>query len=251
MTEVAENPPAVEQRKLPPFGINMHAPWSTLPLAVIDFETDGANLYGCEPVQLGIVRYEANGGPYKETGSFSTLLNPGRPIDPGATEIHKITDAMVADAMTAEQLFSESVKARIVFQLLEGALPVAFNAPFDRTIWLRKASAVPEETAPAFDRSLPWLCPLVLLRVIDRYAKGAGRFKLENACVRHGVPFNQDDAHDALYDCRATAGLLQSFLSSGKIKGHARVHDMLTHIEQQRAFQEADFRNFRIKVTTP
>lgn len=64
------------------------------PLCVFDLEATGADPLQDRIVDVCVIRREPDGS---ET-TFSSLVDPGVPIPPEATAIHKITDAMVAGA---------------------------------------------------------------------------------------------------------------------------------------------------------
>jgi DNA polymerase III subunit epsilon len=64
------------------------------PLAFFDLETTGVRIGRDRIVQIGIVRLLPGGGRER----YQTLVRPGIPIPPEATEVHGITDADVADA---------------------------------------------------------------------------------------------------------------------------------------------------------
>jgi DNA polymerase-3 subunit epsilon len=164
-----------------------NAPWPSVPVVCLDVETTGVRPGIDRAVQVGIVRFESG----VVVGEFGALLNPGRPIPQEATAIHGITDEMVAEAVDIESLF----KASRVVELLNGAQPCAFNASFDKAF-------VPTFTA---DHAWPWLDPLTLVRAVDRYARGAGRHRLEVAAARHGIEMK--GAHDAVVDARACGQL--------------------------------------------
>jgi len=61
----------------------------------------------------------------EKSHQFSTLVNPQRSIDPGASRVNGITAAMVADAPTFDQIIPQ------LQPLLNGRILVAHNAPFD------------------------------------------------------------------------------------------------------------------------
>ena len=61
---------------------------------VFDLETTGVNTAGDDIIEISAIK--AKGG--KQVDTFSTLVNPGRPIPYYATQINGITDEMVEDA---------------------------------------------------------------------------------------------------------------------------------------------------------
>lgn len=218
-------------------------PWTAYPLLVVDFETDGPDPLTCEPVSFAAVRYELDehGAFYEEKGAFYSLVNPGRPIAPESTEIHGITDEHVRDAPPFELLCCTPE----LIKLAEGALPVAYNTAFDRTVFHRHVSG-PE--LPLFNGTQRWLCALVMIRKIDRYARGTGRHKLTNVAVRYGVPMSEGEAHNALNDVRCTARVLFSLMRIGKVNGRVKLGRMLDYIDACRAEQDQNYRDYQAKL---
>ena len=95
---------------------------STLDFVAFDTETTGLYPASESLVEVAAVRFDLKTGA-KEY--FQTLVNPGKPIPWEAARVHGITDEMVFDAPPAEKILPA------FFQFLEGAIPVAHNAPFD------------------------------------------------------------------------------------------------------------------------
>jgi DNA polymerase-3 subunit epsilon len=95
---------------------------STLDFAAFDTETTGLRPHSEFLVEIAAVRFRVESGA-KEY--FQTLVNPGVPIPWQATNVHGITDAMVRSAPPLAAVLPS------FFQFLEGAIPVAHNAPFD------------------------------------------------------------------------------------------------------------------------
>src|SRR5579864_9414065 len=60
----------------------------------VDLESTGTNVSADKIVQLSFARFERGGA----VEAFTTYVNPARPIPPQTTEIHGITDDMVAGA---------------------------------------------------------------------------------------------------------------------------------------------------------
>ena len=91
------------------------------PFTVFDFETTGMSPVFDRVVELAALRIDADG----EESTFHALVNPGRAIPPEVTNIHHITDDMVADAPR----FSAVAKEFLVFA--DESTLVAHNARFD------------------------------------------------------------------------------------------------------------------------
>ncbi|MFI5382244.1 MAG: exonuclease domain-containing protein [Tepidisphaerales bacterium] len=93
-----------------------------IPLAVVDTETTGASAAFCDRVcEVGIVRVE--GG--REVDRYQALINPMRPISPGASAITGITNEMVADAPEFSSLLPR------ILPMLRGAVLMGHNVAFD------------------------------------------------------------------------------------------------------------------------
>lgn len=95
---------------------------STLEFVAFDTETTGLYPSSEALVEIAAVRFDLVSGAREY---FQTLVNPGRPIPFMATRIHGISDEMVFDAPRVEQAMPQFL------QFIQGAIPVAHNAPFD------------------------------------------------------------------------------------------------------------------------
>lgn len=164
--------------------------------AVIDVETTG--LRHCRHhrvVEVAVVHVDRVGAV---TDEWCTLINPQRSV--GQKRIHGITAADVLHAPTFGQI------AAAVVERLAGRVVVAHNLVFD-TMHL----------AAEFDR-LGVATPLRAVRGVCtmRWARsflpdGTGR-SLRRCCQAAGLRVEQ--AHSALYDARAAAGLLAYYLAA-------------------------------------
>jgi len=86
-----------------------------------DLETTGIQPKTDAVIEIGAVRFRNA----EAVGTFSTLINPGRPIPPEASAVNGITDDMVAGRAGIETVLTELAD-------FCGELPlVAHNAPFD------------------------------------------------------------------------------------------------------------------------
>lgn len=110
-------PPRLKKKKkgFPPFLKNRT-------LAVLDLETTGlAPNFGDRVCEVAVLKWK-NGEIVK---TFQTLVEPLRPVSPGAFAVNEITPAM----LIGKPLFEEV--SREVIALLRGAVVVCHNAPFD------------------------------------------------------------------------------------------------------------------------
>jgi DNA polymerase-3 subunit epsilon len=102
---------------LPPFPIH-HFPAD--PVVFVDLETTGGSLGIDRITEIGIVE----AGPAGVT-QWSTLVNPLKPIPSFIQNLTGITDSMVRDAPTFDEL------AATLFERMNGRLFIAHNAHFD------------------------------------------------------------------------------------------------------------------------
>ena len=91
------------------------------PFTVFDFETTGMSPVSDRVVELAALRIDLDG----EESCYHSLVDPGRPIPPGVTAIHHITDEMVRGAPHFAAV------GREFLEFAEGSTLVAHNARFD------------------------------------------------------------------------------------------------------------------------
>ncbi len=96
-----------------------------LEYVALDLETTGLMAELDRIVEIGAVRFSATGG---ELGRFQTLVDPERPMSPGAYAVHGISDLDLVGAPAARAVLPEFVAF-----LGDPAATVllAHNAPFD------------------------------------------------------------------------------------------------------------------------
>ncbi|MDH5675478.1 MAG: 3'-5' exonuclease [Myxococcales bacterium] len=174
------------------------ARWLEAPFAVIDFETTGLSAERDRVLEVGVVTFR--GG--ERTDLKNWLVNPTIPVPEEARAVHNISDDDLKGAPTFPEIVAE------LSQMLEGHLPVAYNAAFDRGFLQAelvragidlKASELP----PAFDPEVSWIDPLVWSRELDKDQRS---HKLGDVCERLGVSL--DNAHRAASDAEATGRVL-------------------------------------------
>lgn len=174
-------------------------PWTELPWAAIDVETTG--FYTDDRIiEIAVVRFERG----RVIDEWSTLVDPGRDVPYSATRVHGISTFALRDAPR----FIDAVPH--IVRLAAGAVPVAYNASFDRRMLMREADALRLDAGVStlFDDSWPWIDPLPWARSLNRFVekKGSKDNKLPTICERWGITL--DRAHSAKNDARATGELL-------------------------------------------
>lgn len=177
------------------------APLSQAPLVVLDTETTGLSpAMGHRVVEVAAVRLEG----WREVDSFNALVNPGRPMDPGASRVNGIYDEDLVDAPPFSTI------AESLHRLLDGAVLVAHNARFDANFLGMEYSLVNATTSAIeepFQVDNAWICTLQLARRLFYF----NRNNLGNVAQSLGVPTGR--AHRALNDVYTTIGILKRMSS--------------------------------------
>jgi DNA polymerase-3 subunit epsilon len=176
------------------------------PYVVFDVETTGpaAGKGGAitEFGALKIVRGEV-------VEEFSTLVNPGRPIDPFVVRLTGITDRMVAAAPSVSEVMPRFER------FVEGSVLVGHNVHFDCSFVTaaRGGVALPN----------PVLDTLKLSRCL---VPGLKRYRLSSLVVHFGV--RQAPNHRALSDAAATVGVFLKLLKLLRSAGVQSVGEAAT-----------------------
>ena len=91
-------------------------------LAAFDVETTGLSaFYGDRICEVGLVRAQGD----EILATYQTLVNPERSISPGAARVNGLTDEQVRQAPSFSEIAPQ------LLALLDGALLICHNAPFD------------------------------------------------------------------------------------------------------------------------
>lgn len=206
------------------------APWSELPIALIDVETTGTDASVDRVVEVGIAI--ARGG--KITSRKNWLVNPGRPIPKEASDVHKITDDVVKDAPSFDAVAVE------IAGMLAGCVPAAYNAAFDRAFLaseLARAGFMHESLPPALRKNVEWLDPLVWARELQPEERSRA---LGEVAVRLGIAIDQ--AHRASEDAEAA---LKVMLAFGRDQRVPSTYSALVQEQRRIALAQADERRLR------
>ncbi|RYH11857.1 DNA polymerase III subunit epsilon [Tropicimonas sp. IMCC6043] len=179
-----------------PTGALAETPLRELTCVVFDTETTGLlPSSGDEIVQIAALRLI--GGKRIPGETFESLVNPGRPIPASATEVHHVTDAMVADAPTIADV------GRRFHAFAHDAVLVAHNAPFDLEFLRRHETDI----GKCFDH--PVLDTVLLSAVVFGQSE---THTLDALTERLGIVIPPEARHTAMGDTIATAAALEMMI---------------------------------------
>ena len=158
-------------------------------IAVIDFETTGLSPgMGDRATEVAIVMVE-NG---RIVDRFQSLMNAGVRIPAFIEALTGISNAMLADAPTAEIVMADACR------FVGGAPMLAHNAAFDRRFWQAELARAGQAADHAF------ACTLLVSRRLYPQAPG---HKLGVLVDYHRLP-KAGRAHRAMADAEMAAALL-------------------------------------------
>ena len=172
---------------------------------VLDLETTGFSAKTEKITEVGIMKVK-NGEVIDE---FSCFVNPEKHIPERVTEVTNITDEMVKDAETIEQVFPE------ILDFIEDSVLVAHNAPFDMGFLKQNAKILGYE----FDYT--YIDTLSLAKdLFPDYKK----YKLGKIAENLGIKV--EVAHRALDDVDTTVKVFRVMLDMLKERGAKKVDDI-------------------------
>ena len=172
---------------------------------VLDLETTGFSAKTEKITEVGIMKVK-NGEVIDE---FSCFVNPEKHIPERVTEVTNITDEMVKDAKTIEQVFPE------ILDFIKDSVLVAHNAPFDMGFLKQNAKVLGYE----FDYT--YIDTLSLAKdLFPDYKK----YKLGKIAENLGIKV--EVAHRALDDVDTTVKVFRVMLDMLKERGAKKVDDI-------------------------
>ncbi|MCC5977663.1 MAG: hypothetical protein JJU21_06360 [Salinarimonas sp.] len=181
-----------------------------LAYVVFDTETTGLDPQRDEIVQLAAVRVV--NGRIVDGEMFETLIDPQRPIPPGATAVHGITPQMV---IGAPQIAEAGARFH---RFAAGAVLVAHNAPFDMAFLRRHEPDICQR----FDN--PVLDTVLASAVL--FGQGESH-SLDALAARFGIVIPEAARHTALGDAEATAQVLVRMLPMLRARGFRTFGDLV------------------------
>lgn len=162
-------------------------------LVFLDIESTGLNIVRDRIIQLALIRYHADGSTPAE---LTLLMNPGIPIPPEASAVHKITQAEV-ESLPAFHDYAPEILAFIGTADLAGYNSNRFDIPLLMEEFARAGYSFDTDGRRTID------VQRIFYRMEPRTLAAAYQFYCRKPL---------DNAHDALADVRATIEVLEGQL---------------------------------------
>lgn len=192
--------------------IDAATPWLECRIAFLDVETTGRDAQKDRVVEIGIVVGERGEVLHRH----SWLVNPGIPVSAESSAVHGIKDEDLQGKPTFAEIAGEVLAA------LEGCVPAAYNASFDKAFLLaelERAGVRPDKPQPAVRRDVEWLDPLTFAREIykDEESRALGEM-----AARLGIELVK--AHRATDDAEAALRVLYALAKDPRVpKGYGGI----------------------------
>jgi DNA polymerase III subunit alpha, Gram-positive type len=174
---------------------------------VLDLETTGFSPVTEKITEIGIMKFE--GG--KVVDQFSCFVNPEKPIPAKVVEVTNITDDMVRDAETIDQVFPK------ILEFIKGSVLVAHNAGFDIGFLKHNAKVL------GYDFDFTYIDTLSLAQEIFPDFK---TYKLGRIAKNLGITV--EVAHRALDDVDTTVKVFKIMVDKLKERGAQTLEDIDT-----------------------
>ncbi|PRY22630.1 DNA polymerase-3 subunit epsilon [Aliiruegeria haliotis] len=199
-----------------PTGELAETPLRELTCVVFDTETTGLlPSSGDEIVQIAALRLL--GGKRIPGETFESLVNPQRPIPASATEVHHVTNEMVANAPTID------VVGRRFHGFAQGAVLVAHNAPFDMEFLRRHEAGIGKR----FEN--PVLDTVLLSAVVFGQSE---THTLDALTERLGIVIPPEARHTAMGDTIATAAALEMMIPMLEGQGYRTFGEVVAAVRK-------------------
>ncbi|WP_416189169.1 exonuclease domain-containing protein [Neisseria sp. CCUG17229] len=161
-----------------------------LPVAVVDLETTGGNLYQDRVTEVAVLRFESG-----QVTRYEWLVNPQQPISDFIARLTGINDELVKDAPFFGQIAAD------LLPLLRGTLLLAHNSRFDYTFLRHEFQRI------GIDFAAPALCTVQLSR---RLYPQFHKHNLDSIIERMGILV--ENRHRAMTDVLALGDFLEKSL---------------------------------------
>ncbi len=172
---------------------------------VFDIETTGLSASTEKIVEIGAVKIKDGA----VTDSFNEFVNPKKPIPPKITELTGITDAMVSDAKTIDEILPA------FYDFAGDAVLVAHNAQFDTSFISNEA----RNLGMTYE-----FCSIDTLELARSTVSDVKNYKLDTLTKHFDVKL--ENHHRASDDAAATAQIFLKLLDIAKEKGVGNISEM-------------------------
>jgi DNA polymerase III subunit epsilon len=180
--------------------------------AVVDVETTGLSpAFGDRVCEIAVAHFR--GG--QEVFTFTTLVNPERPLSPSAAAVNGITAAMVARAPLFRDIAAE------IAQQIGGRVFVAHNVPFDLGFLVAEFQRL--RLAPPIAQVIDTLALARQYYTFPSNSLGAIADQLN-------IPYPR--RHRALQDARITGQILHVFLHDLTRRRNAAVENLVAPVTE-------------------
>ena len=176
---------------------------------VLDLETTGLSFRTEKITEIGIMKVKN----HEVIDEFSTFVNPGKPIPQRVVEVTNITDEMVKNAPTIEEILPK------VLEFVGDSILVAHNADFDIGFLKHNCS----ELGLKLDNTY-----IDTLRLAKALFPEYKKYKL--GIIAENLGIKVEVAHRALDDVDTTVKVFNVMLDKLKAKEIANVDDMETKL---------------------
>jgi DNA polymerase III subunit epsilon len=183
-------------------------PLDEAPYVVFDVETTGSSAKEGAITEIGALKVVRG----RVDDEFATLVNPGRRIEPFVVRLTGITDRMVADAPSAEEVMP------LFEEFVEGCVLVGHNVQFDCAFVAaaRERGGLPPSRNPVLDT----------LKLARTLVPGLKRYRLASLVSHFGVRAAPN--HRALADAAATAEVFLKLVELSEAAGVRTVGETAT-----------------------
>lgn len=184
---------------------------------VLDLETTGLSAKTEKITEIGIMKIK-DGEVLEE---FCEFVNPEKPIPQRVQEITNITDDMVKNAPTIEEMFPK------VLEFIKGTVLVAHNATFD----IGFLKTVAKDLGYEFDYTYVDTLPLARKLYPELKKHKLGK-------IAEHLKIKVEVAHRALDDVDTTVKVLREMMKTLKDRGAKTVGDIALKCEDEKAKAE-------------
>jgi DNA polymerase-3 subunit epsilon len=199
--------------------VSLATPAEEIPFTFVDVETTGLHVaMGDRVCEIALLRVEQD----QEVTRFESLVQPPRPMTPGATAVNGITDALLVGAPPFAELIPR------LQALLYQSVFVAHNAPFDVS-FLRHEFRAAGHAFP----DLPVVDTLALAQAHYRFSHNS----LEAIATALGVP--NTTRHRAMPDVLTTRAVLACFITDLRRHGPVTLAHLMYPSDRRSAVELA------------